>query len=71
MLRGISTYMPYIKNVFLLVSNIEQVPDYVDQSKVKIVLHKDFIPEEFIPTFNSCTYVVLHIKNHQILLLIH
>lgn len=54
-LRGISTYMPYIKNVFLLVSNIEQVPDYVDQSKVKIVLHKDFIPEEYLPTFNACT----------------
>ena len=54
-LRGISTYMPYIKNVFLLVSNIEQVPDYVDQSKVKVVLHKDFIPEEFLPTFNACT----------------
>ena len=52
-LRGISTYMPYIKNVFLLVSNIEQVPDYVDQSKVKIVLHKDFIPEEYLPLFNS------------------
>ena len=54
-LRGISVYMPYIKNVFLIVSNIEQVPDYVDQSKVKIVLHKDFIPEEYLPTFNSCT----------------
>lgn len=54
-LRGISTYMPYIKNVFLLVSNIEQVPEYVDQSKVKVVLHKEFIPEEFLPTFNACT----------------
>lgn len=50
-LRGISQYMPYIDNVFLVVSNIEQVPDYVDQTKVKIVLHKDFIPEEYLPTF--------------------
>jgi hypothetical protein len=54
-LRGIATYMPYIKNVFLVVSNIEQIPDYVDQSKVKVVLHKDFIHEEFLPTFNACT----------------
>ena len=54
-LRGISAYMPYIKNVFLVVSNIEQVPDYVDQKKVKVVLHKDFIPEEYLPTFNACT----------------
>ena len=54
-LRGISIYMPYIKNVFLIVSNIEQVPDYVDQSKVKIVLHKDFISEEYLPTFQPNT----------------
>lgn len=54
-LRGISRYMPFIKNVFLIVSNIEQVPDYVDQTKVKIVLHKDFIPEQFLPTFQANT----------------
>ena len=54
-LRGIDKYMPYVNNVFLVVSNIEQVPDYVDQSKVKIVLHKDFIPEEYLPTFQANT----------------
>jgi hypothetical protein len=54
-LRGISTYMPYIDNVFLVVSNIEQVPDYVDQSKVKIVLHKDFIPKKHLPVFQPNT----------------
>ena len=54
LLRGISTYMPYIKNVFLVVSNIEQVPDYVNQENVKIVLYKDFIPGEYLPTFNPC-----------------
>lgn len=52
-LRGIDEFIPYVNNVFIVVSNIEQVPDYVDQSKVKIVLHKDFIPEEHLPLFNS------------------
>lgn len=52
-LRGIDEFIPYVNNVFIVVSNIEQVPDYVDQSKVKIVLHKDFIPEEYLPLFNS------------------
>ena len=54
-LRGIDKFIPYVNNVFLVVSNIEQVPDYVNQSKVKIVLHKDFIPEEYLPTFQANT----------------
>lgn len=54
-LRGIDKYMPYVKNIFLLVSNIEQVPDYIDTSRVIPVLHKDFIPEKFLPTYNSTT----------------
>ena len=53
--RGIAKFMPWIRNVYMIVSNIEQVPDWVNQEKVKIVLHKDFIPKEFLPTFNSCT----------------
>ena len=52
-LRGIDEFISYVNNVFIVVSNIEQVPDYIDQSKVKIVLHKDFIPEEYLPLFNS------------------
>lgn len=54
-LRGIDKFMPYVNNVFLIVSNIEQVPDYVNQSKVKVILHKDFIPEELLPTFQANT----------------
>lgn len=52
-LRGIDEFIPYVNNVFIVVSNIEQIPDYIDQSKVKIILHKDFIPEEYLPLFNS------------------
>ena len=51
-LRGISEHMPYIENVFLIVSSESQIPDYVNTEKVKIVLHKDFIPQEFLPTFS-------------------
>lgn len=54
-LRGIDKFIPYVKNVFLVVSNIEQIPEYVDLSKVIPVLHKDFIPEKFLPTYNSTT----------------
>lgn len=51
--RGIDKFIPYVNNIFLVVSNIEQVPEYIDQSKIKVVLHKDFIPEQYLPLFNS------------------
>jgi hypothetical protein len=31
------------------------VPKWVNREKVKVVLHKDFIPEEYLPTFCSTT----------------
>ena len=53
--RSIEKNMPFIRKVHLLVMSDSQVPDWVDREKVHVVLHKDFIPEEFLPTFNSNT----------------
>ena len=53
--RSIEKNMPFIRTVHLLVMSESQVPKWVDRSKVHVVLHKDFIPEEFLPTFNSNT----------------
>lgn len=50
--RGIERNMPYINNVFLVVSRESQVPEWVNRDKVKVVLHKDFVPSVFLPTFN-------------------
>ena len=52
-LRSIEMYMPWINNVYMIVASPSQIPEWLDTSKVKIVYHKDFIPEEFLPTFNS------------------
>lgn len=52
--RGIDKYMPFIKNVYLVVATESQIPSWVSD-KVNIVLHKDIIPEELLPTFNSTT----------------
>lgn len=54
LLRGIDTHMPFIRNVYLVVSGITQVPDWASD-RLKVVTHKDIIPEEFLPTFNSTT----------------
>lgn len=55
LLRGIERYMPFVKNVFLVVSSDSQVPEWVDKSVLRIVRHSDIIPGEYLPTFNSTT----------------
>lgn len=51
--RSIAKNAPWVGKVHLVVSNIEQIPDWVDAAKVNIVLHEDFIPGEYRPAFSS------------------
>ena len=53
LLRGIESCMPFIENVYPVVSHESQVPDWADKENLKIVLHKDIIPERYLPVFNS------------------
>lgn len=53
--RAIEKYMPWVGTIHMIVSDITQVPDWIDTEKIHIVLHKDIIPKEHLPTFNSCT----------------
>lgn len=53
-IKLIKKNMPFINNIYLLLSNIEQKPKDLPND-IKVVLHKDFIPNQFLPTFNSCT----------------
>jgi len=55
LLRGVAEYMPFIRDVILLVSGDSQIPDWLNQDTVRIVKHNEFIPQEYLPTFNSCT----------------
>ena len=55
LLRGVEKNMPFIRNVYLVVSHPSQVPQWADQENLKVVLHKDIIPEDYLPTFNSNT----------------
>jgi hypothetical protein len=60
LLRGIEVNMPFVRNVYLVVSHPSQVPQWVDQSQLKIVLHKDIIPADYLPTFN-CNPIEMHL----------
>lgn len=47
--------LPFLNSIFLVVMQQSQVPSWLDDPKVKVVFHEDFIPGRFLPTFNSCT----------------
>lgn len=54
LLRGIEKNIKDVGNVYLAVARESQIPEWVDRGNLKIVLHSDFIPAEFLPVFNSC-----------------
>ncbi len=70
--RSVEKYMPWINNVYLIVQDERQVPFWIDRNKVKVVYHRDYIPEELLPTFNSNTiefflYRIPELANNYIL----
>ena len=52
-LRSIEMYAPWIRNVFIVTDN--QVPEWLDTSnpQIKIIDHRDLLPERCLPCFNS------------------
>ena len=53
--RGIDKFMPFVDRVNLVVSSESQIPKWLNRENVRVILHRDFIPFELLPTFNSCT----------------
>ena len=53
-LKLVNKFLPWVNNIYLLLSNKEQAPKDLP-SNVKIVYHHNFIPIQYLPTFNSTT----------------
>ena len=55
--RGVEENCKWVNKVFLVVASESQIPEWLDRTnpKLRIVLHKEFIPEELLPTFNIMT----------------
>lgn len=53
--RSIEVNLPWINKVFMIVMSESQVPKWINKKNVNIIYHKDYIPEEYLPTFNSNT----------------
>ena len=52
-LRSAELYAPWVRNIFIVTDR--QVPDWLDtgNTKIKIIDHKEILPAEILPTFNS------------------
>ena len=53
LLRGIGRFLPYVRKIHLVVARESQVPEWINRDAVNVVLHRDIIPEAYLPTFNS------------------
>lgn len=53
-LRSIEMYAPWIRKIFIVTDN--QIPEWINETntKIKIVDHKQIMPKESLPCFNSC-----------------
>lgn len=53
--RGIENCMPWVNKIFFVTCG--QVPPFLNTQhpKLRLVNHKDYIPEKYLPTFNSNT----------------
>ena len=53
--RCIEANMSFINKIYLLVMSESQVPYWINRERVNIITHDQFIPAEYLPTFNSGT----------------
>lgn len=53
--RAIEAFMPWINNIFFITWG--HIPQFLDTThpKIRIVKHQDYIPNEYLPTFNVNT----------------
>ena len=51
LVQCIRTFMPWLRNIIIILARESQVQPWM--KNVRIVFHRDFIPSEFLPTFNS------------------
>ncbi len=58
--RAVESYAPWVNKVYLVTNG--RFPDWINKncSKLELVKHADFIPADYLPTFN-CRTIELHL----------
>lgn len=55
LIRCVRKFMPFVRTIYIILARESQRKPWMDADGISVVYHKDFIPEKFLPTFNSCT----------------
>lgn len=55
--RGVEQNCPWVNKIFFVIQNEKQIPEWlnINNPKLRIVYHNEFIPKELLPTFNGIT----------------
>lgn len=60
LIRCIRKFMPFVRTIYIILARESQKRDWMDEEGVKIVYHRDFISEKFLPTFGLTFEMFLH-----------
>lgn len=54
-LRSIDKNIPWVNKIFIILFDESQIPEWlnIDNSKIKVLFHKDILPPERLPNFSS------------------
>ena len=56
LINGINKYAAFIDNIYIVVQNTSEVSEDVRHiDNVKIIEHKEIVPQKYLPMFNSCS----------------
>ena len=53
--RCVRRFMPFVRTIYILLARESQKKEWMDADGVRVVYHREFIPDRFLPTFNSLT----------------
>lgn len=53
LIQCVKRYMPFLRTIYIILARESQKQAWMDEEGVRVVYHRDFIPERFLPTFNS------------------
>lgn len=55
LIRCVKRFMPFVRTIYIILAKESQWMNWMEDDKVRVVYHKNFVPERFLPTFNSRT----------------
>lgn len=55
LIECVQRFMPWLNQIIIILAGPSQVQPWMAEMGVRVVFHADFIPQEYLPTFNSCT----------------